>query len=362
MRVALCCYPMVFQRPGGLANKVRSTLAALERIGLGARLFDWTRDRMTDFDLVHVFGTGSGNHRIVEAANDAGVPVVLSSVFSLPYSQLEARRDRVIHEACVRLSRHSMNTSWGQTQRALRGSARIVTLGDAETRAIVDGFGVDARLVRTIPNGISDAFFEADAAAFLADWQGNRPIVLMSGAISPEKNQLNAVRALESLQTDLILFGPMALSQEGYLDQCLREGRGKTHYLGTRGLTDPFYVSAFAAAAVTLLPSRAEVTPNVVLESLAAGTPAVCTIHNAWDREFPAACFRTVDPEDVVQIQREVSDLLRSPPSKDECRSAVRQMRWSAVAEQLLKIYRETLAEVRPSESASRRVLDERCI
>lgn len=341
MRVALICYPMIFQVRGGVENKIKSTLAALLQKGVDARLFDINKDLIQDFDLIHLFCTGSGNQRIVEAANDAGVPVVLSSVFSLPYSRFEGWRDRLLHGLAARLSRYSLNTTWGQVDRALRGSARIIVLGEGEAKAITENFDVEPSIVRTIPNGIGESFFDADPGVFLSSWTGRRPIVLMSGNISPDKNQMAAVRAVRELEADLVLFGVAGESQRAYLEACLSEGRGRVHYFGTRALDDPYYASAYAAAAVTVLPSRTEVTPNVVLESLAAGTAAVCTIHNSWDRPFPSNCFAQIDPEDVESIRRAVVHFIDHPPERDACRAAVDELRWPAVAERVIEVYRE---------------------
>lgn len=341
MRVALICYPMIFQNRGGVANKIRSTLAALREKGVDARLFDINTDLIREFDLIHVFCTGSGNQRIVEAANDLGIPVVLSSVFSLPYGRFEGWRNRLLHKLICRLSRYSLNTTWGQVNRAFRGSARIIVLGAAEAKAITENFDVDPSVIRTIPNGIGEAFFNADRSVFLSSWTGCRPIVLMSGNISPAKNQLAAVRAVRDLEADLILFGSAGESQKSYLDTCLSEGRDKVHYLGSRALDDPYYASAYAAAAVTVLPSRTEVTPNVILESLAARTPAVCTIHNAWDRPFPSNCYIEIDPEDVAGLRRSIAHFIEHPPDRGACRAAVDHLRWPTVAERVIDVYGE---------------------
>lgn len=344
-RIALIGYPMVFQRPGGLANKIRSTTQALIDAGVNAQLFDSNNDKLTDFNVVHVFGTGSGNHRIVQAANDVGVPVVLSPVYSLPYGTWESYRDRLVHMACAKVSRYSLNTTWGHTLAALEGSHRIIVLGDAEAEALSHGFKINKCKVRIVANGISDSFFDAKEDAFRAQWHGDRPILLMSGAISPAKNQLNAVLAVRELDVDLVLFGPLANSQRDYLDSCLEEGRGRVHYLGSRDLSDPFYIAAFAAASVTVLPSRTEVTPNVVLESLAAGTPVVCTERTAWRDAFPRWCFRSVNPESVDEIRANVRELRELLPCRKECRDVVRHMRWSNVAARLMEIYEEVLKD-----------------
>jgi glycosyltransferase involved in cell wall biosynthesis len=342
-RIALLCYPMIFQFRGGVANKIDSTLAALRAKGVDARLFDSNHDLIKNFDLVHLFCTGSGNHRVVEAANDLGVPVVLSSVFSLPYSRYEGRRDRWLHRIVMRLSDYSLNTTWGQVNRALRGAERIIVLGPGEAKALCENFDVEAARLRTIPNGVGEGFFAADANTFAAGWPGKRPVVLMAAKISPDKNQLAAAQAVSTLDADLVLFGSLGTTQANYFQACQAAAPGKVHHLGTRPLSDPFYAAAFAAAAVTVLPSRTEVTPNAILESLAAGTPAVCTVHNGWDRSFPAACYREVAPDDVASLRRHIAEFIAQPPDPNLCRAAVTELRWATVADAVIGVYEEAL-------------------
>lgn len=55
MKVGLISYPMLWQRQGGVQNKIHNTLVALSGLGVESRLFDINTDCLTDFDLLHVF-------------------------------------------------------------------------------------------------------------------------------------------------------------------------------------------------------------------------------------------------------------------------------------------------------------------
>lgn len=343
MKVGLISYPMLWQRHGGVQNKIRNTLIALRGLGIESRLFDINTDHLTDFDLLHVFCTGSSNYRIVEAARDADVPVVLSSVLSIPYSRFQGWRDWLLHSLVRRLSGYYLNTNWGQNFSALAGAERIIALGQNEANAICNSFGIPAERIRIIPNGIHDAFFSADSTLFLEKWPSNRPFILMSASLSQAKNQLGAVRAMRGLEVDLVLFGAVGKSQQSYLDACLSEGAGQVYYLGMFAQDDPFYVSAFAAAQAVLIPSYKEVTPNVALEALAAGTPVICTLYHAFDQNFPRACWQEVDPKNSTAIRSGIQRFLDAPPSPTVCRNAVHDLRWSAIAERIVMVYREIL-------------------
>jgi len=74
MRVAVLSYPMLFQTAGGLKMKVGRTVDALVRRGIDARLVDPVREKLRDFDLVHVFAPYNGNNRVIEQAKSDGLP------------------------------------------------------------------------------------------------------------------------------------------------------------------------------------------------------------------------------------------------------------------------------------------------
>ena len=98
MRIGILSYPMLFQREGGLQVQVRSTLRALQEQsapGLEVELVDVNRQRLDQFDLIHVFSAINGNHRLVELAADLGVPVVLSALLSPGWGRLDGLRARL---------------------------------------------------------------------------------------------------------------------------------------------------------------------------------------------------------------------------------------------------------------------------
>ena len=82
MNVGVLTYPMFAQVQGGLEIQIVETLAAVNAGGARASLIDTRSERLSDYDLIHVFAAGSGNFRIVQFADLLGVPAVLSPLIS----------------------------------------------------------------------------------------------------------------------------------------------------------------------------------------------------------------------------------------------------------------------------------------
>lgn len=347
VRVALTSYPVAFQSQGGVAIQVLETVAALTKLGIDARFFDACCDKLVDFDLVHVFAAVHGNHTIVGAAKNLGVPVVLSPILQPPFSKWRALTSDFCDRLTGRLTRWAVRTTYGDIRSALQGADRIVVLGRAERQIVARHYGIDSAKIRLVPNGVSAGYFLADPRPFLENRGLRQKIVLSVAHISAYKNQLGLIRALRNEPCDIVLIGECRPISREYLDQCLSLGGQQVHYLGAIDHTDPMLASAYAAADVMVLASKTEVAPLAVLESLAAGTPVVLTEHNSLDLETDGEVLISVNPDDPTKIRESVQRLLDRPPDRRDCSAAVTGLTWDATANMLLKIYSEVIGDGR---------------
>ena len=94
---------------------------------------------------------------------------------------------------------------------------------------------------------------------------------------------------------------------------------------------------------LTALVSLTEVTPNVMMESLAAGTPSVCTTEHSLDGFSGTPCFREVPPTDIPTIRNTIVEVLENTPSADDCRNLVQHLTWDNVADMIISAYDSVL-------------------
>ncbi|NML60191.1 glycosyltransferase family 4 protein [Massilia sp. RP-1-19] len=345
MRIGILSYPMLFQREGGLQIQIRETIRALNRIEsvdgetITVELADPCRGRLDAYDLIHVFAAVHGNHRMVEAASELGVPVILSPLISPGWNRSSGTRARVADRVLGNLTAWNVETSYAQTRRALQLATLIVALGEAEKRAIGEAFLVSPARVRVFPNGISPQFFNADGALFRARTGLDGPFVLMVGAIAPHKDQLGMARALAEMALPFVLVGEAQERDQDYLAQ-VRQVRGVT-CMGKLRHDDPLLASAFAAAAVFALPGQAEVQPMPALEALAAGTPVVNSSGSELTIPDSGFALRTITPGDTSGIKRAVLGFIDEPPGRAAVRSLVSDLTWDRIARQIARCYVE---------------------
>ncbi len=340
MRVGILSYPMLFQREGGLQIQVRETIAALnglEDSKVHAELIDPVRECLTDYDVLHVFAAINGNHRIVEAAVECGVPVLLSPLVSPSWNHGTGLCARVADMLIGNLTQWNVQTSYAQMRRALELATLLIALGDAEREAIRTAFLIEPEKIRVLPNGISPQFFGASPQLFRARTGITGPFVLMVGAISPYKNQLGMVQALADLSLPLVVIGEAQERDVAYFRQ-LRASAG-TFCLGAVAHNDPFLASAYAAASVFALPSQGEVLPLSVLEALAAGTPVVMTSASALSLPDSHFALRQLDWNNTDGQAEAIVEWLVNPPDRSTVRALVDGCTWDKVAHSLHACY-----------------------
>ncbi|MTV36417.1 glycosyltransferase [Duganella radicis] len=330
---------MLFQREGGLQVQVRSTIEALRQLPLDVALVDPNRERLDSFDVIHVFSAINGNYRVVELAQEMGVPVVLSALLSPGWNRHTALRARIAERLTGRLTQWSVQTSYAQTKRALQLAQLVVALGPAEQTALIEGFKVDPSRIRLLPNGVGEHFFRAEGYLFRSRTGIAGPFVLMVGSISPYKNQLGLVRALARLDLPVVLAGQAQRQHQDYLQQVLQSPR--VHWLGQLDHRDPLLVSAYAAASVLALPSQGEVYPLCVLEALAAGTPVVMTDESALSLPGSDFALKQLRWNDTAALCREIQQFVAAPPRRQEVTALVQAFTWQRVALRIADCYRE---------------------
>jgi hypothetical protein len=318
MRIGILSYPMLFQREGGLQAQVRATIRALNTAStnggerLHVELADPCRTRLDEYDLVHVFGAGDGNERIVAAAAELQVPVVLSPLLGPGWSRARGARARVAGRLLGKFPDWNVQTSYVQVRRALQLATLVVALGEGERRAIASAFLVDPAKVRVVVHGVSEHFFQAGSELFRASTGNAAPFGLVLGDTVPA-----AAQALAELALPLVAI------------KAVRDDR--------------MLASALAAAAVVVLPAHT----GAVLEALASGTPVVMNKAVPLEVRNAACAVRLVGDGDVDAIKRAVNAFLDHPVARSAVRAVVREHAWDRVAANIASCYAEALGHQR---------------
>jgi UDP-glucose:(heptosyl)LPS alpha-1,3-glucosyltransferase len=227
---------------------------------------------------------------------------------------------------------------------------RVIANSRQVREEVIRHYGVDPDKIRVIFNGLDRERFhplEPEAQAGLHRRLGapaDRKIVLFVGSGFERKGLAYLFQAFGSLTDSEAHLWVVGKGRET-LYRRLAESLGLAHrvkFWGPASETAPFY----QAAAVLALPSLYDPCSNVVLESLACGTPVVTTAANG------AAAFITPGesgviiprPDDILALTEGLAaflDLTRDPGGRRDACQAVANLSWEATVAQTLEVLEE---------------------
>lgn len=275
-------------------------------------------------EVVHTFMFGF-DYRVNVAARNAGVPVVVSSRRQL---------------ATWKSPRH---------RRLQRKANALVDCVVANSHAVAD-FAItqeqaDPHLFRVIPNGIDVDRFQSPSTT-----ENEIPCIGIVANFSPVKDHALFLDIADELTQrgnylnfTLIGDGPLRSDIEKRIEELVLKDRVTL----LRGVSDTS--GQYAKLAVSVLCSQTEGSPNVVLESMASGTPFVGTdvggIPELIEDGVTGTLVHTRNPEDFADA---IESLLKDPSHANamaaKAKEAVREEHaLSAMVDAYSNLYAELL-------------------
>nr|WP_207140191.1 glycosyltransferase family 4 protein [Rhodovibrio salinarum] len=234
-------------------------------------------------------------------------------------------------------------------------AAGLITVCDA-LRQDLAGLGVDPGRVQVLRNGVDLATFWRDAAG-RARWRtelglGEAPVVASVGHLIARKGHDLAIRALAGLAPDTHLL----IAGTGPEETALRTLAGqlgvsdRVHFLGA--VPHDQLRAVYSAADALVLASSREGWPNVLLESLACGTPVVATSVNGTPEVVrdPVA-GRVVAERTPEALTGALATILAAPSDPMTIRAYAESFSWAATSRGQIEIF-EGLAQAASATAA----------
>ena len=202
--------------------------------------------------------------------------------------------------------------------RVLNETDAVVAVSKDLQRKIVAN-GVDVKKVHVVRRGIDTEHFhpgDRQDARRRLNLPTDRPILLWVGRMETVKGLPILLDALERLQresmdvhTILVGTGTEAASTSAEIQR-----RGLSQRVAMPGgVPHAKLADYYRAADLTVLPSLSEGVPNVLLESIACGTPFVASRVGGIPEIATAGIDRLVSPGDPRELALAIRDTLASP-------------------------------------------------
>jgi glycosyltransferase involved in cell wall biosynthesis len=311
----------------------------------GAAAF--SRERLADFDVTHIYGLYDliGPH-IAAACRRLEQPYIVEPMgMFLPIIR-KIRMKRLYHD-----------TLGG---RLLKGASRVIATSEQERRELLEGGIAESKIV-VRRNGIEIPGKFPPAGSFRDQWSipKDAKLVLFLGRLVSKKSPDLLLKAFSRWNRSghgsggsvLVMAGP----DEG--DGFRRQLEAMAAEMGLNGsvlFTGPLYEAAkwaaYRDADVFVLPSQNENFGNTAAEAVACGTPVLvtdrCGIAPLVDQRAGL-----VVPHNCAALEQGLARILDDPALGDRfragCKAVAESLNWSEPLAQMETLYRELVLDRR---------------
>ena len=231
-------------------------------------------------------------------------------------------------------------------RQAIRSAAHLIGVSAALCARLID-LGATPDRVTTLRNGVDTAVFHpTDRTASRAALGLTGPTLLSVGHLIARKRNHLTIEALTRLPDTLLLLAGDGPERGALGALATRFGVGdRVRFLGPRPHHELKHL--YTAADAMVLASSREGWANVLLESMACGTPVIASDipGNSEVVQTPAA-GRIVTENTPAGIAAAVSDLFAGPPDRAATLAYARPFSWDTTTQGQLDIFRRVIPNI----------------
>lgn len=230
----------------------------------------------------------------------------------------------------------------------LRSVDHVIAVSSDLKNKLITDYGVAPYNISVIPNGIDDIKFfliNKEKARKACGLKNNKKYILSLSRLSHEKGLEYLFKAfyfLNAENTELVVVGDGPLKEKLLRMASDLKIANRVKFIGAVPHKETYLW--YNAADVYCLPSLWEGCPNVIIESLACGTPVVSTkvggipdLVSAKDYGF------LVPPEDSMSLAGALGDALKKRWDRGSIAAFGSQNTWDKVANRVVEVFESVL-------------------
>ncbi|WP_297475375.1 glycosyltransferase family 4 protein [Ferrovum sp.] len=233
-------------------------------------------------------------------------------------------------------------------QRAAQRAAHLITVSGALKEVLLQ-LGADANKITVLRNGVDLTLFQPTEREKTRRQLAltTHPLLVSVGNLVPGKGHDLVIRAIEPLEPFQLLIigsGPEQQNLERLVQQLNLDQRVqfKTH------LPQAELAKYYSAADALVLASASEGWANVLLESLACGTPVISTAVGGSPELITAPeAGRLVQERTPQALTQAIQDLFAHLPDREDTRRFASRFNWEETSAGQMTLFRNVVA--RPS-------------
>jgi glycosyltransferase involved in cell wall biosynthesis len=227
---------------------------------------------------------------------------------------------------------------------AAAASSALITVSAALARRLQE-LDVRAPRLEVLTNGVDlEKFRPRDRAALRAALGVDGRVLASVGHLVEAKGHRLAIEALAAFPDATLLIAGEGPARKALARTAERAGvAARVRFLGL--VPHERIAHVYGAADALVLASAREGMPNVVLESLACGTPVVATDVGGIGEVLTAPeAGRLMSARSTAALRDALASLLAAPPRTEATRAFAQRFAWAPVIARQIELYRDVLA------------------
>jgi len=337
MKVLFGSFSAITVLGGGVEVQMRSLARELGKLGVEVDFFDpWKRYDLKQYAFFHLFGSHVGTYHLGRSMHGLGMRLIVTPVFYSRHSP--ARVATAVGIAGKVRQRGGFWTEHMFCKELCEMAELVLPDTRDEMEMLARGFGVPAKKMYELPNGVEERFANASPDLFIKE-QGQKDFVLYVGHIGPaRKNVFPMLKAVKAMGVPTVLIGPV--SETGYANQCMKLVAESPNIKVIPGLApeSPLLESAYAACDTFILPSLYETPGLAALEAGLAGAKVAITRYGGT-QEYFADLATYLEPSSEESIANAIKQTIARKKDSSLSDRIRNNYIWSRAGEILAGIY-----------------------
>lgn len=332
MKVLFNTYPFAFQNPGGGEIIILRLKENLEKLGVKVDCFNQWQSKFSEYDIIHEFSTLQWNAW-------AGYKLYGPKLVVTPTHWPKNIFPHSYIDRCKNFLKVNLLNQKNTFHQAWELPDLIFPTSSIELNRIKNFYNIKHNRFKVIPNGTELKNLNSVSKNAFAERHQINNYLLFVGRITPIKNLLSLIEAVNQTQEKLVIIGDPNSDDTNYYEQCQRIANSNIKFIPSIPHESDLLWSAYMGAKAVIVPSYFETCSLVGLEAASVGTNVIMTELGAT-KEVYKDKVQFINPHSIDSIKTEILNLKKNDNLKD---FITQNYSWDKISRDVLAGYESVL-------------------
>lgn len=228
---------------------------------------------------------------------------------------------------------------------------RIIAISEQTKKDIVHFLKVPEEKIAVVYQGCQQVFKRAysdhQKKAVILKYNLPSQFILNVGTVEARKNLSSLIKAVENIETKLIVVGSTKSDYAKQLNRYIADNSLESKVTFLKGISNEELAILYQLADVFIYPSLFEGFGIPIIEALYSKTPVITTFSGCFQEAGGPASLYLMDPEDPLEIAEKINSLLSNGHLREQIAQKgfqfVQKFNDDIIAHELMSVYNEVI-------------------